>query len=155
MGGPLISILFGYAVNCHSCALQRRTWYNTFPERDSNPLEPTRPPSPWFQCSFPLYIDFLTQLLRLLLESGFSVFLEYVINSFPVFYILYLSSANQSLADQRDQVVSQSEFSDVTFGSPRMFSIIHGNYLNTLSLLKHGARTRHWLLAHRIDAVLK
>ena len=39
MGGLLIfiSILFGYAVNCQHCALQRRTWYNAFSDWDSNP----------------------------------------------------------------------------------------------------------------------
>ena len=39
MGGLLIfiPILFGYAVNCHLCTLQRRTWYYAFPDWDSNP----------------------------------------------------------------------------------------------------------------------
>ena len=33
-------------------------------------------------------------------------------------------------------------------------SSIHGDYLNTLSLLKHGTRTIHWLLACRADDVV-
>ncbi len=81
--------------------------------------------------------------------------MEYLINSFPDFYMLFPSSANQSLANQIVQVVRHSEFSDATLGSSRMFSIIHRDYLKTLSLFQHGARTIHWFLAHRIDDVLK
>ncbi len=51
--------------------------------------------------------------------------------------------------------VSQSESSDVTLGSSRMISIIYGDYLNTLSSLKHRSRTIHWLLTYRIDDVPK
>ena len=96
---------------------------------------------------FPLYIDTLTQLLKLLLESAFSVSMENIINSFPVFYLLYPSSANQRQANEKFQVVSQLEFSDVALDFSRKFSIIHGDYLSTLSSVKHGTRTIHWLLA--------
>ena len=43
--------------------------------------------------------------------------------------------------------------SDVTLGSSRLFSIIHGDYLSTLSFLKHGTKAIHWLLACGADDV--
>ena len=115
----------------------------------------TTPPSPRLQCSFPPYINFLAQLLRHPLGTASPEYMECIISSFPVLYMLYPSSANQSPAKQRIQVVSQPEPSDVTLGSSRMFSIIHGDFLNTLSSLKHGARTIGQLLAPRVCDVPK
>ncbi len=45
-------------------------------------------------------------------------------------------------------------FRDVTLGSSRLFFTLRWNYLNTLRLLKHGTRIKHWLLAYKVDDVI-
>ena len=118
----------------------------------------TRPPSPWSQYLISLYMLmcwFSQWISANHFITGFFVFLEYKINLFPVLHTLYSASANQSLATLQVQVISQSEFSDVTLGSSGMFSIIHGSCFNTLSLFIHSVRILHLLLAHRVDDILQ
>ena len=103
----------------------------------------TRPPSPWSQHLFSLYV-LLCWLSQLISANHLSfVFLEYTINLFLVFHTLYALSAIQSPAALRVKVVSQSEFTDVTLGSSRTLSAIHGSCFKTLSLLLHSVRIIH------------
>ena len=72
---------------------------------------------------------------------GSFVFLEYILNFFTVLHTLYSSWANQSSVTLQVQVVSHSEFSHVTLGFSRLFSIIHGDWFNTLFLFTHSTLT--------------
>ena len=121
------------------CMILRHFWLGLQPTllaRRADMLT-TRPPSPWFQNLFLLHMlpFWFSQLISAShLVIGPFVFLECIINLIPVLLTLYSSSANQSPVTLQVQVVSQSRFSDVTFGSSRIFSIIHGSCFNTLSL---------------------
>ena len=161
MGGPwsliFISILCESPDIYCSYALQLGLWHNTFPVD---------------QDSLGRYVNHWTTIT----STPLFVFASHWFWNFSFCDVSWVSGINYQSCPSLScalSFVSQSEsnmrvgsscrpiraqfanfFQDVNLGSSRMFVIIRGDYLYTLSLLKHGTCIIHWLLAREADDVV-